>query len=86
MRVYLDHFVRGIFNITIQFELFGMNHRSAKSHDENQSESSYFFKKREREKEGKSFYLTLTGTKEEKENGPLILEKILFSAHLESHF
>lgn len=49
------------------------------------SQDCYFSQGRERE-ESRPFYLTFTEVEEEKKNGLLIPEKILFLAHLESHF
>jgi len=71
---------------TNQFELFGINHRFNQISQRESKE-----KKREREErrgERESaviFYLTFNRS-EKKEDSPLILEKILFPAHLESHF
>lgn len=81
--------MRGIFNIATQFELFGINHRSAKSQERETAAPASVLIKREREGGGewsRSFYLTFTEAREEQQDGPLIPEKILFSAYLESHF
>ena len=89
MRIYLSHFVRGIFNIVIQFKLSGINHRFAKFRDEKQSGDASMPQERKRarkrEKVKSSFWLDFyRGGKTEE--GSLIPEKILFPSHLESHF